>query len=503
MGFAEYADFDALGLAALVRERKISARELVDEAIARIERINPHINAVVRVMADQARAAADRPLEPGPFAGVPFLIKDLTAAYAGVPLTSGCRAFRHFVPAQDCELVRRHKAAGLLVVGKTNTPELGLNPVCDPELFGPTRNPWMLGRTSGGSSGGSAAAVAAGIVPMAHGGDAGGSLRIPAACCGLFALKPTRGRMPTGPFRSEQWWGFLVEHAITRSVRDSAALLDATLGAQPSDVHHLPRPARPFLDQVGTPPGQLRVLVIKRPFMVGTLHPDCEAAVDHTAKRLADLGHVVEEGDLDVDQLAFSRDFFLLVCVRTASELDSGAKVLGRKIRSSETETSTWLTSLIGRQTGAAAMVQAQDRLLALGRRVTTLLEKYHLILTPTLGGPPLTIGELRTKGFERFLHRTIAALDLGFLLRLPGAVDRTVRRTFSFMSYTTLANVTGLPAMSLPLDWNQDGLPIGSMFTGRLGDEATLFRMAGQLEGAHPWQSRRPPLHADVAVAR
>jgi amidase len=498
MGLSEYASLDGLALAALVREGKVSPRELVDEAIARIERVNPSINAVVRVMADEARLGIAGPVPAGPFAGVPFLLKDFVATYGGVPLTCGSRAFRNFVPKLDSELVRRHKAAGLIVVGKTNLPELGLQPICEPALTGPTHTPWKLGQTSGGSSGGSAAAVAAGIVPMAHGGDGGGSLRIPASCCGVFGFKPSRGRMPTGPYASEQWWGYAVEHAITRSVRDSAALLDATSGAEAGDVHQLPRPARPFLGEVTTAPGQLRVLLIKQPFMSGELHPDCAKAVENTAKRLSDLGHVVEEGALDVDALAFGRDFFLFVCVAMADEIASGRTILGRPIRVSEMETSTWLAGVLGRQASAPALFSARSRLAAIARRASVLLERYEVILTPTLAKPPLAIGALDPSAVERALHKVIARLRLGFLLKLPGVVEATVKKTYAFMPYTALANVAGLPSMSLPLDWNEAGLPIGSMITGRLGDEATLFRLAGQLEAAYPWSHRRPPAHSD-----
>jgi amidase len=499
MSFAEYSSFDGLGLATLVRERKVSARELVDEALARIERVNPRINAVVRVLADEARTAASGTLPSGPFAGVPFLVKDLVCGYAGTGMSSGCRAFRDFVSKKDAELARRQRAAGLVVVGKTNTPEFGLQPVCEPALFGPTHTPWKLGHTSGGSSGGSAAAVAAGIVPMAHGGDGGGSLRIPASCCGLFALKPSRGRMPTGPGSSEQWGGFAVEHAITRSVRDSAALLDATCGAQWNDSFHLPAPQRPFLSEVGAPPGTLRVLVIKEPFMPATLHADCAAAVSATARRLESLGHSVEEGRLDIDPLAFARDFFLFVCVSMATDIDNGSKVLGRKLRSSDIETSTWLASLLGRQASAVQLAQARAGMQSVGRAIGRLLNQYDVVLAPTAARPPVRIGELAPKGVERLMHKTIAALGLGVLLRLPGVVDATVKKTFSFVPFTALANVAGLPAMSVPLDWNGDGLPIGSQFIGKLGDEATLFRLAAQLEEAHPWAAKRPPVHADA----
>ncbi len=498
MSFAEYSSLDGLGMAALVRERKISPRELVDECLRRIEQVNPRINAVVRVLPEQARAAAEV-VPAGPFAGVPFLLKDLTSAYAGVPLARGSRAFQGFVPAVDTELVSRHKAAGLVIVGKTNTPEFGLQPVCEPEFFGPTHTPWKPGYTSGGSSGGSGAAVAAGLVPMAHGDDGGGSLRIPASCCGVFSLKPSRGRMPTGPGASEHWWGCAAEHALTRSVRDNAALLDATCGVGPGDAYHLPPPARPFSNEVGTPPGPLRVLLIKEPIMPGKLHDDCAAALSNTGKRLQDLGHRVEEGRLDIEPFEFARDFFLLVCVAMAGDIDNGKALLGRKLRSSEVETSTWLASLLGRQAAATSFTQARARLLAIGRKLASLFERTDIILTPTLAQPPLPIGHLAPKGVERALHKTIAALNLGFLLRLPGVVKATVAKNFAFSPFTPVANVAGLPAMSVPLDWNRDGLPIGSHFMAKLGDEATLFRLAAQLEAAHPWATRKPPIHADA----
>jgi amidase len=500
MSFPEYSNFDGLGLAALVREKKISARELVDEAIERIERVNPQLNAVVRILADEAHASAaaasDTPGE-GPFASVPFLLKDAQAAYAGVPLCEGARVLRDFVPRVDAELVRRHKQAGLIVVGKTNLPEFALRPVCEPAWMGPTHTPWKLGHTSGGSSGGSAAAVAAGIVPMAHGADGGGSLRIPAACCGVFGFKPSRGRMPSGPDCSELWLGYAVEHAITRSVRDSAALLDATLGAQPGDAYQLPAPVRPFLDEVATPPAKLRVGFSKRPFMLATVHPDCVAAVERTAKRLSDLGHIVEEADMDVDAMAFGRDFFLLACMGAAMSLDEAGARIGRKIRRRDVETATWLCAAMARQASAVTWTRARTRLNEISRRVATRFEHIDVLLTPTLASPPVAIGALEPPAVERAFQAVVASLHLEVILRLPGVVDSTVRKVFSFMPFTALANVTGQPCMSLPLDWNKDGLPIGSMIMGRLGDEATLFRLAGQLEQAHPWSARKPPIYS------
>lgn len=496
MGFAEYANYDGLGLAALVRDKQISAAELLEEAIARAEQVNPRINAVVTRMYDQARETVAQ-LPAGPFAGVPFLLKDLQAGYAGVPMAGGSAALRGHVPKRDSELVRRYRAAGLVIFGKTNTPELGLQPVCEPKLFGPSHTPWKLGHTSGGSSGGGAAAVAAGIVPMAHGADGGGSLRIPAACCGLFGLKPTRGRTPAGPDASELWWGWAVEHGLTRSVRDSAALLDATAGALPGDAFHAAPPAGSYLEETQRAPGKLRVLFTRKPFINAEVHADCLAAVERTAQRLQALGHEVQEGDLGIDGRQFGRDFFTGVSVEIATELASISFLLGRRVRPGDVETSTYLCGLLGRQVSAVTWAQARLRLHAICRRVARTFETCDVILCPTLAQPPLRLGALTPVGAERALHGLIAKFGLSWLMRLPGVIDKTVSQNFSFIPFTPLANVAGLPSMNVPLDWNADGLPIGSMLTGRFGDDASLFRLAAQLEAAHPWAQRRPPVFA------
>ena len=500
MGFPEYASFDGLGLAALVREGKISPWELVDEALSRMDRVDSTLRAIALRMGGEALASLESLPRGAPFAGVPFLLKDLGAAYAGVPLTEGSRLFQDFIPQVDAELVRRYKAAGLVIVGKTRLPEFALRPVCESDAHGATSTPWMPGRTSGGSSGGAAAAVAAGIVPLAHGGDGGGSLRIPASCCGLFGFKPSRGRMPAGPGTSEQWWGYAAEHAITRSVRDSAALLDATHGAEAHDTYDLPRPARPFLDETRLPPRPLRVLLTKQAFFPGVVHPDCAAAADRTAKRLADLGHSVEEEALPMDSLSVGRDFFLVVCMEAAMGLQLARTRLGRKARKSEVEAGTWLCAVLGRQARATDWSAARARLQALTRRVCQVFERYDVLLCPTLALPPVPHGALSPSAFERTFQKLVVALNLNFLLRLPGVVEKSVAQVYRFMAFTPLGNITGQPSMSVPLDWNDEGLPIGSMLTGRLGDEATLFQLAAQLEAAHPWADRRPPVHSDLA---
>jgi amidase len=505
MGFAEYGSYDAVGLAGLVRSGQVSAAELVEEAIARIERTNPALNAVVTPMFEQARQAAAGPVPAGPLQGVPFLLKDLGASCQGVRLTEGSRFCLGVVSDHDSTLVRRYRQAGLVFVGKTNTPELGLIPVTEPALFGPTRNPWNPQRTPGGSSGGSAAAVAAGMVPAAHGGDGGGSLRIPASCCGLFGFKPTRGRTPPGPDRSEQWGGMNVEHVVTRSVRDSAALLDATAGPDPDAAFAAPVADRPFVEELTARTRRLRVALSVIPAFPAPVHPDCVAAAEDAARLMGDLGHQVETIDLvatlGFDRDALARDFFLLVCVETAVSIADAERRLGRRARRSEVERDTWLCAMIGRRRSAVAALSARHRLQEAGRKMARFFDRHDVLLSPTLAQPPLPIGALRVRGIEGAAQALVAGLNLGFLLDLPGVVDKSVRQVFSFIPFTPLANFTGQPSMSVPLYWNGQGLPVGAMFTARFGDDATLFRLAAELETARPWARRRPPLHADGAA--
>jgi amidase len=502
MGIAEYDRLDAVEMAALVRARQIDAAELLEEAIARAERVNPRINAIVRSRHERARDDVRAGLADGPLRGVPFLLKDLHAALAGEPLSSGSRYMADYRPTVDATIVARYRKAGLVVFGQTNTPEIGLLPYTEPALFGPTRNPWDAARTPGGSSGGSAAAVAAGIVPAAHASDGGGSIRIPSSCCGLFGLKPTRGRTPVGPEVSEVWSGLAVEHAVSRSVRDSAALLDAVAGPEPGGRYQAPRPPRPFLEEVGAPPGQLRIAITRRPYLsTRPLHPDCVAAADDAAKLLADLGHHVDDADLGIDADQLATDFFLSVCVEMANAAAAGRLLMGRRARRGDFETGTAITVMIGRQQTALAFAQARDRLSAVTRQVARAFETYDLLLSPTLGRPPPEIGTLAPRGIEAFGQSLVVGAHLGFVLRLPGVVRASIQRIFQFIPFTPLANVTGQPAMSVPLYWNAAGLPVGTMLSARFGDEATLFRLAAQLEAARPWRDRRPPIHASLAT--
>lgn len=472
----DFAFVDATAQAELVRRREIKPIELVDAAIGRIERLNPSINAVIRPLYDQARATALGPLPDGPFPGVPFLLKDLLAAYAGAPMASGSAFTCDFVPKQDSELVIRQKRAGLIIVAKTNTPELGIMPTTEPRLFGPTHNPWETGRTPGGSSGGAAAAVAAGLVAMAHASDGGGSIRIPASCCGVFGLKPTRARNPLGPGFGDVNSGLIVEHAVTRSVRDSAALLDATSGPDVGDPYWAPPPTRPYLSEVGADPGHLRIAFTTAALNDAPVHPDCVAAVHQAASLCADLGHNVVEAAPAIDGDLMIRSFMTLWAAGAACTLDGLAAVTGRTPTEDQFEPTTWAVYQLGRRKSAPTYLLALQALQRIARDVARFFLDYDIWLTPTIAEPPTRLGAFNPP---------------------PGDPMYAMRRSGLFSPFTSICNITGQPAMSVPLHWNTEGLPIGTHFVGRFGDEATLFRLASQLEEARPWANRRPPVSA------
>lgn len=492
---SDYDALDGLGMAALVRTGQVSALELAAAAIARAEKVNPQINAIVYPLYEAARARAAAGPPAGPFGGVPFLLKDFGAHYAGAPHTAGSRALRHFVPQEDAELVRRWQAAGLNFLGKTNTPEFALMGVTESVLHGPCRNPWQLGHTPGGSSGGAAAAVAAGIAPVAGAGDGGGSIRIPAACCGLFGLKPSRGRVPTGPEQGEKWQGAAVEHVLSRSVRDSAALLDATQGPDVGAPYFLPPPSRPYLDEVSRPPGRLRIAFSLAHPLGSALHLECVAAGHDAAQLLESLGHEVEEVALPFDGRAVAQAFLMLYFGETGASIAALAAHLGRAPRPADVEPTTWLLRLLGRTYTAADFAAARHTWNDSARRMGRFHETYDLLLTPTLAVPPVRIGELAPKPHEQTLLRVVNRFGLGGLLRRSGLVDKLAEQSLEKTPYTQVANLTGQPAMSVPLHWTADGLPCGVQFIARLGAEDELFRLAGQLEQARPWLARRPPL--------
>ncbi len=494
-GFREYARYDGLGLAELVRKKKVSPAELCEEAIARIEALNPDLNAVVHRMYDEARKAAKGPLPKGPFAGVPFLLKDLLAACAGAPLTSGSRAFRDYVPDHDSELVQRFRNAGLIIMGKTNTPEFGLMGITEPELFGPARNPWDRERTPGGSSGGSAAAVASGMVPLASGGDGGGSIRIPASYCGLFGLKPSRGRNPVGPDSGQFWQGAAVEHVLTRSVRDSAALLDATRGAAIGDRYAVPHPKRPYMKEITAKPGKLKVAFSTASPIGRKVDPECVAAVHGAARLLEDLGHRVEEAAPGIDGVALARSYLTMYYGETAADMAAAGELLGRKPRGGDFELTTRILGLLGRTYTAEDFVLALREWDRAARAMACFHETYDLYLTPTVASPPVRIGELAPKAADRIGMTVINGLGLGGALKKLGVAEELAFANLERTPFTQMANLTGQPAMSVPLHWTAGGLPLGVQFIAPRGDEGLLFRLAAQLEKAAPWFDRRPPI--------
>jgi amidase len=497
----EYLHHDATGLAELVRRGKVTAGDLLDTAIGRIERLNPKVNAVIHRMDDAARKQIRDGLPEGPFRGVPLLIKDLVASVAGEPMRCGSRFLRGYVPPNDSELIARYRRTGFVFAGKTNTPEFGLTPVTEPVLFGPTRNPWDLTRTSGGSSGGSAAAVASGMVPVATGGDGGGSIRIPASCCGLFGMKPTRGRVPTGPDFGEIWHGAVVEHVLTRSVRDSAAILDATAGADAGAPYAAPHQERPFAEEVLREPGRLRIAYTDRAWLGGAVHPDCLEALRDTAELLKELGHHVEEATPSFNGRAFARAFLTMIVAELAGDIADAEVVLGRKARPADFEPATWGLALLGRALPASQFSQAVRRLQRTSREIAPFFSDFDVLLTPTLAAPPVLEGSLQPTPAERALLGVLGSLRAGAVLRMAGILEQTADKVFEFIPWTPVINATGQPAMSVPLCKNVDGLPIGMHFIGRFGDEATLYRLAGQLERARPWLMDLPPLALETRV--
>jgi amidase len=474
---SEFWRLDATAQAALVREKSVRPAELVDAAIARVESLNPKLNAVVTEMFDRARAEAAAAPADGPFAGVPFLLKDLLAEFAGVPLTEGSAFLDgRYTPEVDSELTRRLRRAGLIVIGKTNTPELGILPTTEPRLFGPTRNPWSPGRTPGGSSGGSAAAVAAGLVSMAHANDGGGSIRIPASCCGLFGLKPTRGRNPLGPLYGDIFSGLAVEHAVTRSVRDSAALLDATAGPDLGDPYPAPPPARPFLEEIRRPPGFLRIAFTSRAANGVPVHADCVRAVEEAARLCADLGYDVTEAAPELEDDALSQAFITLWSAGAAWSIEDWARRTGQTPSADRFEPLTWALYEMGNRRRAADYLLAVQDLQRISRQVARFFVGYDVWLSPTLAEPPLPLGSFDPT---------------------PDNPMQGIFRAAQFVPFTPMFNVTGQPAMSVPLATSASGLPVGVQLVAAPYREDLLIRVAAQLEQARPWADRRPPVYA------
>jgi len=473
----ELSSLDATAQADLVRTGKASPLELVDAAISRIERLNPEINAVTFPLFERARAEAVAELPEGPFRGVPFLLKDLAAELAGTPLTEGSRLAGDYVSTSDQEITIRFRNAGLVICGKTNTPEFGILPTTEPERFGATRNPWDLTRSPGGSSGGSAAAVASGMVPIAHGGDGGGSIRIPASCCGLVGLKPSRARVPSGPRYGDVMSGLVSEHVLSRSVRDTAAMLDAIAGPSPGDPYAAPaRRGTSFLAAVSTPPPRLRIAMMVDSPTGSIVDADCNAATLRAGELCESLGHEVVMAAPEFNGDAMTEHFVALWAAGNAWVMLDWQERLGRDVTADDVEPLSWALAEMGLSVTAGHYLKSLQELQKIGRVIGDFLTDYDLILSPTLGEVPALLGTFDSP----------AESPLDGLLR-----------SASYVPFTPMFNVTGQPAISLPLYENADGLPIGVQFAARVGDEETLLSLAGQLEIAAPWAQRRPVMHA------
>jgi amidase len=475
----DLAALDATAQAALVRRREISPGELVEAAIARLDRLNPRLNAVIHLDLDAARARAASPdLPDGPFRGVPFLMKDIGGCEAGRPNHAGMRFLKEagWREREDSYLTQKVKAAGLVSLGRTNTPELALLPTTEPEAYGATRNPWNPGHSAGGSSGGAAAAVAAGIVPAAHASDGGGSIRGPASMCGLVGLKPTRARSSFGPALGERWNGFSVEFALTRSVRDAAALLDVMNGPAPGDPYFAPPPAEPFAAEPGRAPGRLRVGFMRRGPRGLEVHPEAVAAVEATARALERLGHVVEEAHPEaLDDPESLVTYVTIVAANTAYALESWGNKVGRRVAERDVEVLTWTLAERGRQIDATGLLGALAFVHAFGRRLAAWWTGgFDLLVTPTQAAPPP---------------------ELGVITSTPDEPFRAFLRAAPYGVFTLPFNMSGQPAVSLPLHWTPEGLPVGTQLVAPYAREDLLLRVAAQLEEAVPWAGRRPPV--------
>ncbi len=487
----EYSDLDATALAELVAKGEVSPAELVDQAIDAVSEVEPTLNAVVHRMYDEARAAAKGELPDGPFKGVPFVFKDLDGFLADHPYTMGSRFLQGFVPDHDATVIARMKATGVVPIAKTACPELGILGTTEAEVWGPTRNPWNTQHSPGGSSGGTAALVSARAVPMGHGGDGGGSIRIPSSCCGLFGLKPTRGRNPLGPDLGEGWGGYVQPGVLTRSVRDCARMLDATAGPAPGDPYHAPPQARPFAEEVGADPGTLRIAYSTGSLFGKTTHPDVQSAVEDAAKLLEALGHEVVEDEPRIDRDALVEAYVVQLAAGVAVEIDDAARWTGTTATPAGFEPSTWFLAQLGRRYSAADLTRMRDTCHAASRLMARFHEDYDLFLNSVLAYPPAEIGESTLKPSERVSLAVLRTLPIRKAMDLVAAelADQSFERTAN----TMLFNMTGQPCMSVPLYWSDSGLPVGVQLVAPFGDEATLFRVAAQLEQARPWAERTP----------
>ena len=475
MSFKEYDNYDALGLAELVKNKEVSAEELLEEAIQRTERVDDQINAVVLKHYDEAKAMIKDGLPDGPFTGVPYLLKDLHVLLTGTKTTYGSKFFKDYVADHNSTLVDRYLEAGLVIFGKTNSPEFGLTVTTEPELYGPTRNPWNLDHSAGGSSGGAASAVASGILPMANASDGGGSIRIPASCCGLVGLKPTRARTPMGPDRGEGWAGQSISHCVSKSVRDTAALLDATSGFSPGDPYAPTESSGTFLSASGKDPGKLKI-ALHLPTDTVKIDEDVLSSIKKTAELCESLGHHVEEASPKPDIEALSEAIGIIISANVSLALQQRADALGTEVTPDVVENITYRMFENGKAFTADQYAKATLINHQAGRVLGNFMEDYDLILSPVLAKPPVKIGEIDMSSKD---------------------VATYIERLSSYSSFTGVYNQTGQPSISLPLGFSKNDLPIGSMLTAKFGDDELLVSISSQIEEAAPWTDKKPPVYS------
>ncbi|MBV8773869.1 MAG: amidase [Deltaproteobacteria bacterium] len=478
MSLEDYTPHDGLALAELVARKELTPDELAAAAFEAMEKVNPRINAVLQTLPERSAAEIRAGLPRGPFTGVPFMIKELVLHAKDVRCDMGSRLARGYVPAADTELMMRFRRAGLVLVGTTQTPEFGYNPTTEATAFGPVHNPWDLGRSAGGSSGGSGAGVAAGMVPIAHGNDGGGSIRIPASCNGLVGLKPSRDRTPQGPDYGDLLCGLACEFVLTRSVRDAAAMLDAVAGPDPGAPGFLPPPTSPYREQIAIVPERLRIAWTVTPASGTKVDPECEQAVYETARLLESLGHTLIEDRPRYDWDAFLENVHIVWAAFAVISVDFAATATGRKPGSDNLEAVTLACYEDGKRYSAADLVNAMAHGNLVSRQVGNFFEKVDVLLTPTIARLPAPLGEIDQD-------------------RKDMTAREWTRQVFSYCPFTPLFNTTGQPAISLPMHSSAGEVPVGVQLAGRLGDEATLLRLAAQLEQARPWAARRPRVHA------
>ncbi len=490
MDVQEYMGFDATGLAELVAGKQVTAAELLELARGRAAQVNGKLNAIVIDIDKESDEQVSGELS-GSFAGVPFLVKDLAQEYKGYPTTYGSRVLKNWVAEEHALVTERFLQAGLVIFGKTATPEFGAKGITESELWGPTRNPWDTTRTPGGSSGGSGSAVAAGVVPAAGANDGGGSIRIPAACNGLVGLKPSRGLAPYGPQTNEPLFGMAVQGVVSKSVRDSAGMMDAIVGRTPFADYEGPVPATPFAEMIKSAPSKLKIGYSAKSAITAQPDPEAVKALESTAQLLTELGHEVEEIDPPYDDKALAADFLAIWFAQCAAEVEMAREEVGAKYKDFEAD--TLAMAEIGRANGIVEASKALARTVEHTHAVARFHERYDYFLTPTIARRPVKIGELDTAPSLQKAARVVHRLHAGKLMLKTGIIEQMINENLGWVPYTQMANLTGRPAINVPVYWTDDGMPLGVQFNGALGSDGALLQLAAQLEEARPWAGRFP----------